>query len=372
MKILHIISSGGMYGAEAVILNLSRTLNEASHQSILGVFSNSSQPNLQLHERAQKEDIESHLIACNGQIDRSVPQAIRELARRTGADVVHAHGYKADVYAYLAMRNSSTPTVSTCHTWYDNDLVVRLYGMLDRLVLRGYSGIVAVSNDVRQRLLGSGVSERKIRIIRNGIDLRPFQTNSLSQQAHNGTDRPLSVGLVGRLSQEKGVDLFLRAAAEVLLELPHTRFFVVGDGPDRAKLEALIETLGIRASSYLLGRRDDMPAFYKSLDILVSASHQEGLPIALLEGMASGLPLVATAVGSVPALVQNDRTGILVPANNVNVLATAISSLIQKPKLRERLGTAAKTLIAEEYSASRMTSDYLSLYEDVALQRTRR
>jgi hypothetical protein len=105
MKILHVISSGGMYGAEAVILGVSRTLNVGPHRSMLGVFSNSLNPNLQLHENATKEGIESYLIPCNGQIDRKAITSIRELAHRTGADVVHAHGYKADIYAFLAFEH---------------------------------------------------------------------------------------------------------------------------------------------------------------------------------------------------------------------------------------------------------------------------
>jgi glycosyltransferase involved in cell wall biosynthesis len=174
MRILHIISSGGMYGAEAVILNMSRTLNQGPHRSMLSVFSNSSNPNLQLHDSATKEGLESYLIPCKGQIDRKAIASIRELVQRTGADVVHAHGYKADIYAYFALRASGVSLVSTCHTWYDNDRKVSLYGGLDRLILRGYAGVVAVSEDVRQRLLKSGVKATRVAIIRNGIDLRPF------------------------------------------------------------------------------------------------------------------------------------------------------------------------------------------------------
>src|SRR5665213_857796 len=98
MKVLHIISSGGMYGAEAVILNLSRALGEGSHPSALGVFSNSSNPNLQLHEIALQTGLESHIIPCRGQVDAETFAAIRALVAQTGADVVHAHGYKADLY----------------------------------------------------------------------------------------------------------------------------------------------------------------------------------------------------------------------------------------------------------------------------------
>lgn len=219
MKILHIISSGGMYGAEAVILNLSRTLNENSHSSILGVFSNSSNPNLQLHESALKEGIESNLIPCNGQIDRTVPASIRELVDRTGADIVHAHGYKADVYVYIALRKSRTPFVSTCHNWIKDNPLVSFYGIADRFVLRSYTGVIAVSDEVKARLLKAGVSKEKIYFIQNGIDLRPFTAATPSLRLENHQHDVLTIGWVGRLSNEKGPDIFLRAAALALVKM---------------------------------------------------------------------------------------------------------------------------------------------------------
>src|SRR5690242_19382711 len=155
MKVLHIISSGGMYGAEAVVLNLSRALSDAGHSSRLGVFSNSSNPNLQLHEAARSEGIESNLIQCNGQIDTAVTGRIRELVKATGVDVVHAHGYKADVYVYFALRGIKMPFVSTCHSWIDDGLSVVLYGKVDRFVLRKYAGVIAVSDEVKARLLSA-------------------------------------------------------------------------------------------------------------------------------------------------------------------------------------------------------------------------
>jgi glycosyltransferase involved in cell wall biosynthesis len=361
MKILHIISSGGMYGAEAVILNMSRTLNRESHCSILGVFSNSSNPNHQLHERAVKEGIGSHLIPCKGQIDRTTPTSIRELAARTGADIVHAHGYKADIYVYLALRRLGIPLVSTCHTWYDNNLLVSLYGKADRLVLRKYARIVAVSDEVKQRLLRAGVLGKKIRLVRNGIDLRPFENAVPALREGLTSDRTL-IGLIGRLAWEKGIDIFLRAAARVLVEFPDAKFVVVGEGPDKDKLEQLVDELNIRESVSMLGRRDDMPSVYASLDVMVSSSRQEGLPMAILEGMASRLPLVATAVGEVPTVVLDGCTGVLVPAEDVDSLAAGIVGLLRDPERRTRLGAAARQRIEEEYSAERMTADYLRVY----------
>jgi glycosyltransferase involved in cell wall biosynthesis len=351
-----------MYGAEAVILNMSRTLNEGSHSSILGVFSNTANPNLQLHEAATAQGIESRLISCVGQIDRTVPSSIRELAVHTNADVVHAHGYKADIYCYFALRASDVLLVSTCHTWYDNDLTVSLYGKADRLILRNYAAVVAVSEEVRQRLLKAGVRNEKIHIVRNGIDLRPFDNAAPSLRNVAPNNAPI-VGLIGRLATEKGVDIFLRAAARVLIELPATKFIVVGEGPDREQLELLIDELRIRNNVFMLGRRDDMPSVYASLDIMVSASRREGLPMALLEGMASSRPVIATAVGAVPEVVVDGRTGVLVPSENVEALAAKIVTLLKNRTQREDLGAAAKRLIEEEFSAERMTTDYLHIYE---------
>lgn len=354
-----------MYGAEAVILNMSRTLNEGSHSSVLGVFSNSSNPNLQLHEAAVKENIESHLIPCTGQIDRSAIRSIRNLAASTSADVVHAHGYKADIYTYFALRESAIPLVSTCHTWYDNDLLVSLYGAADRMVLRRFSAVVAVSDEVKQRLLKSGVRADKIHLVQNGIDLRPFDKAAPSLRESSSNHAPI-VGLIGRLAAEKGVDIFLRAAARVLIELPSTRFVVVGEGPDREKLESLIDELKIRENVSMLGRRDDMPSVYASLAIMVSASRQEGLPIAILEGMASRRPLIATAVGAVPGVVLDGRTGVLVPPEDIGALATAIVALLKDPSRQVSLGAAARGRVEEEFSAARMTTDYLRVYEEAA------
>ncbi|HEV2647179.1 MAG TPA: glycosyltransferase family 4 protein [Acidobacteriaceae bacterium] len=370
MKVLHLISSGGMYGAEAVILNLSRALEQDSHRSILAVFANSTNPNLQLHEAAQQQGIESHPIACKGQLDRSAIRAIHHLATQIGADVIHAHGFKADIYAFLALRKRRIPLVSTCHTWYDTSFLVSFYGKLDRAVLRSYARVVAVSEEVRQRLLKAGVHDSNILKIRNGIDLHPFARPIPSPDTAIQPNRELVVGLVGRLAWEKGIDILLAAAAKVIPQFPTVRFVIAGEGPDHEALQQTIHSLNLSNQVTLAGRRNDMPAVYASFDIMVSSSRQEGLPIAILEGMATGLPLVATAVGEVPTVVINNTTGLLIPAENPDRLAAAILELLRDPAKRACLGTAARQLIATDYSAERMTTEYLHIYEQ-AIQQVR-
>jgi glycosyltransferase involved in cell wall biosynthesis len=298
-----------MYGAESVILNLARGLRTAGHQCFLAVFANSPNPNLQLHYRAVEEGIPSFQFPCRGQFDRAAIHRLRELAADTNADIIHAHGYKADAYSCFAMRKYGLPLVSTCHNWIDENWRTSLYGAVDRYVLRSFPRVVAVSEQVRQRLIKAGVSQERIRVIPNGIDRRPFTVERGPDPVFWSQDRPAVVGMVARLSAEKGVDLFLHAAAQVAGTLPHTRFVVVGDGPDREELEALIDQLGFRPFVLMLGQRNDMPAQYASFDLLVSSSRKEGLPIAILEAMASGMPVIATSVGEVPSVVRNGETG---------------------------------------------------------------
>src|SRR5436305_510598 len=121
MKILQVISSGGMYGAESVILNLARGLRAAGHTCVLGVFANSQNPNLQLHQKAIDEGIPSYPLPCKGQFDPTAVRHICNLAMETGADLIHSHGYKADVYTRVALFARGVPLVSTCHNWLDED-----------------------------------------------------------------------------------------------------------------------------------------------------------------------------------------------------------------------------------------------------------
>ncbi len=365
MRVLHLISSGGMYGAEAVILNLSQQLNEAGGDaSSLGVFEHAGLPVPTLHQVAVRSGLPSTLLPCRGQIDRSMFRALRRHVELMGADVVHAHGYKADIYAFLALRGSRRPAlVSTCHTWYDNDLAVRVYGAADRWVLRSFDQVVAVSAEVRARLLRAGVAPAKVHLIRNGISLTPFQNAPQVRAARAARSSSLRLGLVGRLAPEKGVDLFLSAVARIADRHPEAHFVVAGDGPDREALEAQIEGLGLQGRAELLGPQTDMPSFYASLDVLVSASRQEGLPMALLEGMASGLPVVATRAGAVPEIVVAGETGLLVDVNDPAALADAMERLVTHPELREQFGTAGKQRVLDQFSAQRMASEYLEVYQ---------
>lgn len=364
MTVLHVISSGGMYGAEAVILQVSAEMNRAGRdRSVVAVFSHAGQPEPALYRAALTAGVPVAQIPCKGQVDLSVAGTLRSLAQRLEADVVHAHGYKADIYTYFAFRGRTAPAlVSTCHTWYDNDVAVRLYGAVDRWVLRHFDQVVAVSADVSSRLLQAGVAPTRVQIIRNGVAL-PSKPDRSTNLIATRLPAKVRVGLVGRLAPEKGVDVFVRAVARLKQAHPNAHFVIAGDGPDRESLQSLIAGLGLQGRVELLGRQEDMAAFYGSLDLLVSASRHEGLPMALLEGMSAGLPVVATTVGEVPRVVMDAVTGYLVPPDAPAALADAMDQMLRQPEQGQRFGAAGRQRIHDEFSATRMTSEYLAVYQ---------
>jgi glycosyltransferase involved in cell wall biosynthesis len=357
--ILHLISSEGLYGAENMLLNLMAALNAKGVRSTLGVFRNAHKPHLELAQRAGEKGLETDIIPCDGRLDWNAPKAIRSLVEARGACIIHTHGYKSDLYGLVANKGR-LPLVATCHNWTGESRAVRMYEAMDRLALRLFDRTVAVSAEVAGRLQASGTPARKIVTIQNGIDTALFQPRC--GRPHN----PFTVGFVGRIAHGKGVAELLTAAREVLTTHPGIRFVLAGDGPLMSEMQNLARSLGIHRSTDFLGRQEDMPSAYASLDALVLPSFNEGMPMCLLEGMSAGLPVIATRVGDVPRIVRDGVTGILIEPGDTDALAAAIRKVIDDARLREEMAGYARKLIEEEYSAGRMADRYLALYAELA------
>jgi glycosyltransferase involved in cell wall biosynthesis len=364
VRILHLISSGGFYGAERVIVTLASKLNQIGHQTCIGVFHNFRHPNTEIADEAKVRNLPVQLIPCDGRLDCGAVRTLRALLEKVAPEMLHTHGYKADVYGYLATRDSNITRISTCHTWHDNDLKDYLYGVLDRTVLRRFKMTVAVSEAVAKRLRDAGVAAASIRIITNGIDVEEFSRGQPSLCADLRPNERL-VGLVGRLAPEKGIQYFLEAVPIVLRSYPEVRFVVIGDGPERQNLARTARALGIEETVRFAGKLQVMPGVYASLDILVSSSLWEGLPMTILEALAAAIPVIATAVGAVPMVVLHEQTGLLVPAADAKALAGGIIRLLQDCELRERLADQGNQLVRQQFSAETMTTQYLRLYNEL-------
>jgi glycosyltransferase involved in cell wall biosynthesis len=368
MKILQLISSGGFYGAESVLLNLSVELQRSGHTCMVGVFENAKNANTEVGARAEIAGLAVRRIPCRSRFDWQTVRQIQKIIEEDGIDLVHAHGYKADFYALLAARLAEVPVTATCHNWLGESWSMRAYARLDRYLLRFFDGVAAVSNSVAEQLGHTGTRQR-MRVIANGVPTHgPGIESRLADQIRKG-DR-LVVGAVGRLSLEKGAAVLIEAASKICPDFPQAFFVVVGDGPLRSSVEAGVRELGITGQFLFTGERNDVDQIYRSFDVYVLPSFQEGMPMALLEAMAAGLPVVATKVGGVPDLVCDPSVGTLVEPGDPTAFAAGIRGLLSDQSRRERMGSNARRRVEDHFSAAAMARNYGELYQEALLRRS--
>jgi len=359
-KILQLISSGGFYGAERMVVQLSLALESLGCRTLLGVFRNEPRPNLEVARQARAAGLSVVEIPCRGRIDRAAARRIRSLAAEFQADVIHSHGYKPNIYAMLALGTAGAKLVSTCHGYVDDTLAMRMNEKLNRFLLRRYHAVAAVSEEVRDILIRSGVPAKTVSVVHNGIDCDAFvgAAPSLSREGAS-----FLVGFVGRLVPLKNPEAFLTLARDVVSEIPNARFAFVGEGSERSKLESMRDQWGLNHSICFVGFRQDMPGVYASLDALVLPSIHEGMPMTILEALAAATPIVATRVGAVGAVVTHGQTGILVTPGNQRELYSAVMSILQDRDLARRLGITGQRWVKEHFSHQTMANKYLSLYQ---------
>ncbi|MEZ5184406.1 MAG: glycosyltransferase [Candidatus Nanopelagicales bacterium] len=341
MKVLHLISSSGVYGAEKMVVGLCEALPRLGVEAALEVFDNAHSPNLDVADYARDAGVPVRLLRCGGRFDPGAVRRLRADIRGMAADLLHVHGYKANLYGYLATR-WGVPVVATNHRFDTGPL-----NRFDKHVLPRFDAVFAVSDEARDALRAQyGIASAMT--IPNGVDPRAF--DDVPATLH--LPHPL-VGMVARLAPEKAPTDFLATAAA----LPGATFALIGDGPMRQDLER-------RASPNVTftGFRDDMPGVYAGLDVLVQPSYREGMPMTILEAMASGVAVVATRVGAAADVIEDGRTGLLVEPADVAALTEAVRRLIDDPGEREAIGKAARAAVAREFTVEAMAQRYAEQY----------
>ena len=365
MKILHLVSSGGYYGKESVIINLCSALEKLGCGCEVGAFLHSHTPNDEVVVRAHRQNLAGRTFDCRGRLDLRTIRTIRDHIRAQQIDLVHTHDNKADLYGYLAAKWADRPVVATCHLWFTTNVPSRIYAELDRLVLKHFDGIIAVSPPIGDTLRRARVPEGKVTVIANGIGFSSFlEVEDESSKREFGSG--ITIGIVGRLTRQKGHTFLFAAARGILQKFPAASFVVVGEGPDRKPLEALAEELGIAENVYFAGYRDDMAGVYGALDLMVMPSLDEGLPMALLEAMAAKRAVIATSVGAVPDVIEHGVSGLLVKPSDAMELEGAVLSLLNDPSLRRRIGENARNSVVARFSSDLMAQNYLDFYKRTA------
>lgn len=365
-RVLHLRGSSALLGAERVVLELSRWSPGFGYEPLIVAPHPSRTPPPEYVSVAAAEGMEAITLPCDGRMDLRFPRRLRTLVRHEGIDIVHTHGYKEDVLA--ALSGLTVPLVATNHLWKRTTRALRLYSRLDGLVLRSFDRIVAVSEPILADLRAAGIAEHKLAHIPNGIDTERFRppTQDAARCAREslgfGPDE-LVVGMLGSLTPEKGHAFALQALAVLASDCPQLRLCIVGDGPLREELAVETMRLGLAGRVLLAGRRSDVPQVLAGFDLFLLPSLNEGLPMALLEAMATGLPTVASEVGDVGRAVENGVSGRLIPPGSAQAVVLALRELAADPALRRRLGARARERVEEHFSSLAMTGAYCRLYD---------
>jgi glycosyltransferase involved in cell wall biosynthesis len=298
-----------------------------------------------------------------------VASALRlaRFARERRVEIVHAHVARDYTLAAYAARRSGARLVVTRHVLFP-------LGRMHRFALAGVARVVAVSGSVARALAAQKIfPAEKIRVVPNAVNLERFEAarrafeQARPERAEGRTPR---VGLVGELSEVKGQDVFLRAAALVARRFGGAvEFVVVGadtsrEGRRRARLEALVEELNLARVVRLTGRWEDTADVLPAFDIFVSASRSEAFGLAMVEAMACGLPVVATATEGAKEIVEHDAGGLLVPVGDHEALAEAILSLLTDDARRARFGAHARESARARFGLGRMVEATERVYAE--------
>jgi glycosyltransferase involved in cell wall biosynthesis len=365
-SVLHITDSSEFGGAEQALLTL-LTETDRSHRDLSLAYHPTEQLE-PLIEGARQLGVTLWPVP---RMDpgfeglRRLPAFAHELRRRA-PDIVHLHLIwpLACQYPLLASAMARRPrVVATAHSYVD----VRLTWRVDhqqRIYTRAVDRYIAVSQHVKVQLIeGLGWPGSKIEVIHNGVDSDRFRepaSPELRAELSGGNPGPL-VLTIARLDPDKGHRHLLRAAAL----LPDVRFVLAGEGPERGALETLTRELGVEDRVRFLGHRRDIPQLLGACDVMALPSSFEGLPVSVLEAMASGTAVVASNIGGVDELITDDVTGVLVEPGDAPALAAGIRRLVDDPADAARLAEAARARVADEFSSTTMARQVAAVYDKV-------
>jgi glycosyltransferase involved in cell wall biosynthesis len=324
---------------------------------------------------ARASGLEVEVIREQRRFDLAVIPALRAVIEARHPDLVITNSVKSHFLFWRSRLNRKYPWVAFHHGYTMTDLKMRIYNRLDRWSLPKADRVATVCQAFASELAReTKIPQERIFVQHNAIRPQP----KLAADEVNALRRKFGIAKgervvlsVGRLSKEKAHAELIEAFKQVNAGNPDVqcKLLIVGDGPERASLETAARASGQNDRITFAGQVSNVQPFYAAADVFVLPSHSEGSPNVLLEAMAAGVPIVATAVGGVPEIVADEESALLVPPKNPNALAAAIDRVLQDSALAGRLTTVASALVEREHSPERYARSLISLYQEVIAQR---
>jgi glycosyltransferase involved in cell wall biosynthesis len=378
VRVVRVFSRLNIGGPAVHVILLSAGLRPLGYQTRLVVGTESPREGNMLPLAAEKGVVCERLSGLGREIaplrDLRALMGLHRLFRMWRPSVVHTHTAKAGLLGRLAARWAGVPVI--VHTYHGHVLrgyfsptTTAVFRWLEARLASLADSLVVVSESVKQDLADLGVAPAsKIRVIPLGLDLAHLSgalpRGTLRREMGIGDETPL-VGMVGRLVPIKDVPTFLEAARLVRESGLDARFALIGDGEARPALEGVCLRLGLARAVSFLGWRADLAAVYGDLDVVVNSSLNEGTPVALIEALAAGRPVVATRVGGTPDLLGDEARGRLVPPAEPARLSAAIIETLREAEVARRRAQAGRAYVLERHSVERLVRDVDSLYREL-------
>jgi glycosyltransferase involved in cell wall biosynthesis len=368
MRVVHCIKATGIAGAERHLLVLLQGLRARQIDAQVIVLVEPDNPVEEYFQRFRDAGVPVRREVVHHHMDVTLYWRLRRLFRELKPDMVHTHLWHADLFGIPAARLAFVRRVITSRHNDDAFRYRRSIRLVNRLLWRMVSAGITISEAIaRFSIEVEGAPRARLRTIHYGIEHRPYSgqqsTHSALRKELGLPDDVLLVGMVCRLTEQKGVTYGLQAFARLQDDFPSAHLVIAGNGPLRSALEAEAKTLGVRA--HFLGWRSDVGTIMEALDIFLMPSLWEGFGLVLLEAMAHQLPIVGSAVSAIPEVVAQGESGILVPPRDVDGLAAALRSLLGDRILRRYMGLVGEDRLETYFNAEQMVERTIALYSEL-------
>lgn len=358
LRVLHLVKSLGRGGAETLLVDGHRIASNT--ERFYGYFVPWKDA---LVRSLLEQGAEVRCFSAGGPLGMMarIPD-VADYARAVRADLIHAHLPWAGIIARLVGRRVNIPVIYTEHSLMERYHVATRAANLATWHLQACA--IAVSNEVRASAERHAGSVVRIEVVKNGVSPSHFQRDahagaSVRRELSIPKDAPV-VGTVAVFRAQKRLHHWLEAAALFLETAPDARFILVGDGPLREDVERVLREHGLMERAHLVGLQEEVRPYLSAMNVFMMSSAVEGLPVAMLEAMATELPVVATSVGGIPEVVVEGESGYLVPPEDPRALAVALAKLFSGAP--EAMGKAARATVAERFSMTRMQAHLEDLY----------
>jgi glycosyltransferase involved in cell wall biosynthesis len=366
INVMQFICARGFYGAERWILALARNLDKTKVKCDLVVTRESHEAELELTREFREKCGDTFELSMASRFDRKVVDDLCKILLERKIDILHTHGYKSDIIGVLAAKKAGIKCVMTPHGLENtSNIKMRFFLWLGCLSWKYATKVVPLSKQLFRECQKFSVPDKKLLYIQNGVDLSEVEEQKIKDNPFKSIGDNKKIGFVGQMISRKNIKDILDIFESLAGRYPNITLSLLGDGESRVELEEYTKSLAHKDRIEFLGFRDDRLELLQSFDLFVMTSSLEGIPRCLMEATAMGVPVAAYNIAGIDQLIEHEKTGLLAPYGEKELLSTYWETLLFNQEKAEQLSNAACEFVNANYSGKRMADEYVTLFNDL-------